>query len=333
MSTYFVTGGTGNIGAFVTKELASQGDRVVAYDLLPQHHALEILLTPDELTRTTLVQGDVVDLERIVRTLQAHQVDAIAHLGALGTASTDENPAQGIRTNVIGTNNMFEAALITGAARVVFASSGAVFGPKSIGADGVLANDAPYDPQTLYGGTKAMNEVAARFYRSRFGLETVGLRLSGYGPVIGGMAVKWLPELIQALLQERPGNAPSGTGHRGWLYVEDAARAVAAALKVEPCPNTSLTLPVGFPASYEDVIALIRRAFPHASITTAPAPAFWSRSSQSDVRNESDRTRELLGWEPKVGVEEALQKIIAYHRALLAREAKAAGDRVISADV
>jgi UDP-glucose 4-epimerase len=318
MTSYLVTGGTGNIGAFVTKELLRDGGEVVAYDLLPNRRALEVLLTPEELRRTTLVQGDVLDLERIVRTIKTNRIDLIAHLAAAGTDMCIDNPAHCVRTNVVGTNNMFEAALQTGVKRVFFASSFAVFGEKSAGPDRVVASDAPYDPRNVYGATKVMNEVAARVYTAQYGLETVGLRPTAYGPVPGGMFVKWVPQLIDALLRGRAGTAVGDDAERRWLYAEDTARAVAAALKVEPCPNTTLTLPIGFPASNNDVIEIIRRSMPGTSISVTPAPAHWQRSKRDELRPDGHLAGELLGWKPTIGVEEGIQKIIAYHRAAIA---------------
>lgn len=318
MTSYLVTGGTGNIGAFVTKELLRDGGEVVAYDLMPNRRALEVLLTPDELHRTTLVQGDVLDLERIARTIRSHRVDRIAHLAAAGTDMCIDNPAHCVRTNVVGTNNMFEAALQTGVTRVLFASSFAVFGEKSAASDGLVADDAPYDPRNVYGATKVMNEVAARAYTKQHGLETIGLRPTGYGPVPGGMFVKWVPQLIDAVLRGRPGTAVGDDGARRWLYAEDAARAVAAALHVDPCPNTTLTLPTGFPASNNDVIDIVRRSLPGASITITPPPAHWSRSSRDALHGDGQLASALLAWKPTIGLEEGIQKIIAYHRAAIA---------------
>lgn len=325
MGTYLVTGGTGNIGAFVTKELARQGEQVVAYDLLPNPRALEMVLTEEELGRTTLVQGDILDLEWIIRTLKSHRVDAIAHLAAAGCES---NPTHGARINVIGTNNMFEAALIAGVQRVLFASSGAVFGLKSIQSDGFLPREAPYDPQDIYGATKVMNEVVARAYTAQYGLDIVGVRPTAYGPVAAGTADaasdQWITLLIEDVLHGRPGKAFGGRGTGYWLYVEDMAQAVVAALKVNPCPNTTLTLPIGFPGTNDELIEIIRREVPGASITVVPAPADWSDGSTIEPRPDDQLAIELLGWKPTIGLEAGVRKIIEYHQAAIA--ARSAGN-------
>jgi nucleoside-diphosphate-sugar epimerase len=223
---------------------------------------------------------------------------------------------------------MFEAALMTGVQRVLFASSGAVFGPKSVGVDGILANDAAYDPQNVYGGTKAMNEVVARAYTAQYGIDVVGVRPTSYGPVGGGTIIRWLPELIEALLAGRPGTAPGGVGNGRWLYVEDMARALMAALNVTPCPNTTLTLPIGFPATNDEVIEIIRRAIPGAAITVTPPPAHWTQGPTTELHHDDRLAVELLGWRPTTGVEEGVARIIGYHRAALAARADAVATTV-----
>jgi nucleoside-diphosphate-sugar epimerase len=328
VGTYLVTGGTGNVGAFVTKELARRGEQVVAYDLLPNPRALERVLTQEELGRTTLVQGDILDLEWIIRTLKTHRVDAIAHLAAAGC---ETNPTHGVRINVIGTNNMFEAALITGVPRVLFASSGAVFGPKSIQSDGSLPDDAPYDPQDIYGATKMMNEVVARAYTAQHGLDTVSIFPASYGPVAGGSADaasdQWITRLIEDVLNGRPGTAFGGRGNSGyWLYVEDMARVVVAVLMANPFPSTRVSVK-GFPGTNDDLIEIIRREVPGASITVLPGERTDHMSDPDDrtdqlsdieVRTDDQLPVELRGWKPTIDLEAGVRKIIEYHRAAIA---------------
>jgi nucleoside-diphosphate-sugar epimerase len=322
MGTYLVTGGTGNVGAFVTKELAGRGDQVVAYDLLPNRRALDVLLTEEERERTTLVQGDILDLEWVIRTLKDHHVDAIAHLAAAGC---ETNPTHGVRVNVIGTNNMFEAALIAGVPRVLFASSGAVFGPKSMQPDGSRFPDAPYDPQDIYGATKVMNEVVARAYTARYGLDTVGIFPASYGPVAGGSADaasdQWITRLIEDVLQGRPATAVGGRGSGVWVYVEDMARAVVAALKANPCANRTLGFPGGFPGTNDDLIEIVRREVPGASITVLPdnrpLDGMDELSSQPGPHDQPE-VGLFDGWKPKIDLEAGVRKIIEYHKAAIA---------------
>jgi UDP-glucose 4-epimerase len=335
VGTYLVTGGTGNVGAFVTKELARRGEQVVAYDLLPNRRALERVLTQEELGRTTLVQGDILDLEWIIRTLKNNRVDAIAHLAAAGC---ETNPTHGVRINVIGTNNVFEAAVITGVPRVLFASSGAVFGPKSIQPDGTLPDDAPYDPQDIYGATKVMNEVVARAYKAQYGLDTRAIFPASYGPVAGGSADaasdQWITRLIEDVLHGRPGTAIGGRGNSGyWLYVEDMARVVVDVLMANPFPSTRVKV-LGFPGTNDDVIDIIRRAIPGASINVLPGERIdhfsdpddqTGHASAVEVSTHDDQLPVALrGWKPTIDLETGVRKIIEYHQAVIAARSGAA---------
>lgn len=90
------------------------------------------------------------------------------------------DPALGARVNVVGTLNVFQAALELGLGHVVYASSAAVYGPSAGGPP--PDESAPCEPLTLYGAYKRANEQCARVYYRDHGFSSVGLRpLTVYG--------------------------------------------------------------------------------------------------------------------------------------------------------
>jgi nucleoside-diphosphate-sugar epimerase len=104
----------------------------------------------------------------------------VIHLAGLQVPSCQADPAAGALVNVVGTLNVFEAARLTGAERVVYASSAAVFGQSED--DTPLNETANCEPGTHYGVFKRTNEGSARIYFLTHGLSSVGLRpLTVYG--------------------------------------------------------------------------------------------------------------------------------------------------------
>jgi nucleoside-diphosphate-sugar epimerase len=308
--TCLITGGTGNVGALVAKRFVGQGEQVVAFDSAPSVEALELVLDDVQKRTVTIVHGDILDLPLLARTIRTHHVDRVVHLATAVTSVTETNPAHSQRVNVEGTNNVFEAVLMGGVKKVVFASSVSVFGQKSTSPDGIVANDAPYDPPNVYGATKALNELSARQYARVYGLDVMGLRFpSVYGPVAKGSWVRWIPELVERLVNGLPASAPRSSLVSPWCYVEDIARAIDLALAA-PRSDTNVVTLSGEYKSIDYIVAALARSFPEATISAVDDP-----SIQEIPRFDPQPAKSILGWEYEVSIEQGIRSIVEYHRA------------------
>jgi nucleoside-diphosphate-sugar epimerase len=306
--TVLITGGTGFIGAYVVRDLLKRRDRVVCFDIDPNPRLLGALLSPEELENVTLVRGDVTDWHQLLHALKAHRVDTIIHLASLLVSSSETNFPRAMRVNCLGTNHVFEGALLMGVAKVIWASSVAVFGPRSIGGDGVVPNDAPHDPQSAYGACKAYNEQMAMHYARKYDLDVVGLRFTvvyGYGKretVARGTGSDYLDELIdKPALGEGPCIVPYGDDQIDWLYVEDAARAVVLASQVGKTRTKAFTVG-GDLRPMRDVFNFIRGLLPDADMTLQ------SGSTRPLWRYDGSVTREEIGYEPQYKIEEGIKR-------------------------
>ena len=305
-----ITGGTGFISAYVLKRLIARGEPVVAYDQMPDTALLEAVLGPDA-DRVAVVRGDVLDLPLMVRTAREHQVDKVVHLAYLLGALTERNPALATRVNIEGTNNVFEMAGFLEVRRVVWASSIAVFGPRSAGPDGVVSVDAPYDPQTVYGACKVTNELTARRYAYIYGMEPLGLRFPVvYGPEVRRGWAGFLPNLVADLLQGgRSPTAPFNDHMVNWGYVDDIADAVVLALDAPHTPQRVYTL-AGYEATVRSMVDVVLEMFPGVMATPMegyPMVRLETRFDQSAAKAE-------LGWQPRVTVEEGARRIVEHYR-------------------
>ncbi len=173
--TVLVTGGTGFIGSYVAQDLAEEGHDVVAYDLSTDTRILEKLGVADDVEVT---RGDITDPTSVFRAVKESGATRIVHLAALLTNLARDNPRGAAEVNVMGTNNVFEAArtLDDQVERVAWASSAAVYAPPANYDDEWVDEEDLVYPDTLYGATKEYNEHQAKVYFEDHDISHVGLR-------------------------------------------------------------------------------------------------------------------------------------------------------------
>lgn len=304
-----MTGGTGFIGSYVARRLLARGDDVVAYDLLPDRNTLQQILTPDEAARVEIVAGDVTDLPHLLATVKRVRPERIVHLAYLLTTACQANPPLALRVNGEGTLNIFEAARALDIPRVVWASSIAVFGRRSVGPDGIVANDAPHDPATIYGACKSLNERYARHYARFYGLDLVGLRFPVvYGPGRARGGGQFVHELIERPALGLPGRVPYADEQVNWGYVEDIAGAIVAAIDAVE-PRTRIYTIGGAVATVREAAEHVRSVLPDADLTleTSGTTGLLARFDTAPATAE-------LGWRPQIDLAEGIRRTIAYWR-------------------
>ena len=123
-----VTGVLGCLGAWVARAVVADGDDVVGYDLGENTARLDLVLGQDA-ARVTLVRGDITELDTLERVLDEHEITRVVHLAALQVPFMRANPPLGMRVNVAGTVNVFEAVSkrLDRIPGVAYASSTAVY--------------------------------------------------------------------------------------------------------------------------------------------------------------------------------------------------------------
>ena len=174
--TYLVTGGMGCIGAWALYYLQLSGKRAVNFDQSADRHRIDWLMSAEEQRKITFVQGDLRDTAAVKAVFAEHDITHVIHLAALQVPFCRANPVLGAEVNVTGTVNIFEAAREHGVDHIAYASSIGVYGPPSDFPPGLIANDAPQHPRTLYGAYKVCNEQTAKVYFYDEGISSTCLR-------------------------------------------------------------------------------------------------------------------------------------------------------------
>lgn len=260
-----MTGAFGCIGAWVVRRLLADGERPVVYDLGDDPWRMRMIVGPDVAERLTIERGDIADRERLARVVRDHDVATIVHLAAWQIPLCRQDPPGGARVNVVGTANVFEAARAGGGrvARVVYASSAAVFGPPHLYPPGPIGDDAPPRPATHYGVYKVANEETARVYWEEHGIPSMGFRpLSVYGPGrdFGLTADPTLA--MKAAVLGRKFTIRWGGG-TDLIFADDVARALVAAARSSLDGARVYNLH-GASATIASVVRMIGEAWPAA---------------------------------------------------------------------
>jgi nucleoside-diphosphate-sugar epimerase len=307
---FLVTGALGCIGAWTVRNLVREGVPVVVFDLGTDTRRLQWLMTPEELARVQLVQGDITDLARLEQALDQYAISHIIHLAALLLPACKANPILGAQVNVLGGLNVFEAARRNGQIqRIVYASSIAVYEADVVAPGEVVTHEAMGRPTNLYGVYKQAIEGAARCYALDHNVSSIGLRpgtVFGVGRDNGITAAPTQAMLAAALGQ--PYHIPYG-GRGEFQYADDVARTFIACARAGFSDAEVFNLH-GSVAHMSEVVAAIEAAAPAArGAITFSEPGFPSPEAFDD-----SALRAVIGALPYTPLLEAVAETVAIFR-------------------
>lgn len=228
-----IFGGSGGLGSVLAKRLSKQGHGVTIFS---RHRADERVVLRDR-GRVSWVQGDVRRKSDVKRAFANERWDCVVHLAALLQHACRADPVEAVRVNVVGTENILEAARHVEVGRFVFGSSIAVYGSYKglLRENGSIASDV-----SIYGLTKLLGERLCEAYEAESGVPAVALRYCGiYGggePGSRGMAwVRWqIEETIAGKSVEI--QQASGDEHCQLTHISDAVEATSY-IMMHPAPT------------------------------------------------------------------------------------------------
>lgn len=297
-----VTGASGLIGSFLVRLLLQKGWEVGAL-LRPGSDPWRVADLTD---RLRLFAGDLGELEGCQPAIVEFAPQVIFHAGWFGVGGPFRNDRDQVRQNLYGSLALLEIARQCGCRRWVGVGSQAEYGLSS----GVLREDVPLNPVTLYGAAKAAVGLLAGRLCEISGIGFVWLRLLAvYGPTES--AEHYVPYVILSLLRgERP-RLTSGEQRWDYLYVEDAATALWRAGTSDG--SGVFNVGSGDPHSLRCVATRIRDAIdPRLELGFREVP---SRPDQiRELVADSERFRRATGWQPQWSLAAGLERTVAWYR-------------------
>ena len=222
-----VTGGCGFIGSALVRHLCREGRDVLVIDKLTYAGNVESLKEVEG--KYKLLVEDICDQAAMDRAFEEFKPDTIFHLAAESHVDRSiDGPGEFVRTNVVGTATLLQAALKWWRTNPNFVfqhiSTDEVYG--TLGDDGFFTEKTPYSPHSPYSASKASSDHLVRAWHDTYGMPVLITNCSNnYGPY--HFPEKLIPLIILNCLDGKP--LPvygKGANVRDWLYVDDHVKAL-----------------------------------------------------------------------------------------------------------
>ena len=316
MSTIFVTGGAGFIGSnFIRYWLRTYpDDRVINYDLLTYAGCLESLndVVEAHADRYTFVRGDIGNYELARYLFDHYKPEVVVNFAAESHNSRALlHPADFYRTNVLGTQQLLQAALDARVPRFHHISTCEVYGDLALDTDEVFTEESPYRPRTPYNASKAAADMAVRAYHETFGLATTISNCSNnYGPYqFPEKLIPWFT--IRLLSGKQMTLYKSSRNRREWLHVADHCRAIDLILQQGRVGET-YNIGSGVEVDVETVADTLIETFgldESAKMYVPDRPGHDRR-----YLLDSSKIRAELGWAPEVPFEQGFRDTVQWYQ-------------------
>jgi dTDP-glucose 4,6-dehydratase len=319
MTSILVTGGCGFIGSnFIRSLLETKDVSVRNFDCLTYAGNLANLKDFNRDPRYRFIRGDITDRDAVRAAMKGvHSVIHFAAESHVDRSIHDSGPF--VRTNVLGTQVLLDAAREFEVQRFVHVSTDEVYG--SLGPTGAFTEETPLAPNSPYSASKAASDLLVRSYVHTFGFPAVITRCSNnYGPY--QFPEKLIPLVIHKALHGEP--LPvygDGLNVRDWLYVGDHCAAIRRVLEAG---RVGETYNVGGDAERENIhvvktlCALLDQRRPRADGKPRESQITYVKDRPGHDRRyaiDASKIQGELGWKPAVSFEQGIAATVDWYLA------------------
>ncbi|HET8975758.1 MAG TPA: UDP-glucuronic acid decarboxylase family protein [Solirubrobacterales bacterium] len=302
MSTCIVTGGAGFLGSHMCEHLLGLGHRVICIDNLETGSLQNIEHLRDP--AFVFKNHDITEYVNV-----DEPVDLVFHLASPASPIDYQRlPLQTLKVGSHGTHHMLGVAKAK-RARFLLASTSEVYGDPEIHPqpEDYWGNVNPIGPRGVYDEAKRYAEALTMAYHRQQGVDTCIVRIfNTYGPRMRPHDGRAIPTFLRQALQDKPLTVfGDGSQTRSFCFVEDEIRGLVALAE----SDIHLPVNIGNPNEYtllQLAETVIEVSGSRSEIVHEALPVDDPRVRQPDIT----RARELLGWEPKVGLSEGLRRTI-----------------------
>lgn len=315
-----VSGGAGYIGSHAVRQLKRNGFEPVVFDNLFKGHRQAI-------QGVEFFKGDLLDKESLKQCFKEHDVAGVMHFAAHSLVGESmQEPYMYYENNVVGSLNLFKAAIDAGVDKFIFSSTAAVYGqPDTV----PITEGCKKAPLNVYGRTKLVIENMLRDFSDIYGIRYKALRYfnAAGADKSGDIGEDHTPEshLIPIIFQFVNGrrdklcvfgddyDTHDGTCIRDYIHVTDLADAHILALKDLLDGGQSDAYNLGSEKGFS-VLEIIKAAERAAGTDIRYDIAERRAGDPSVLIASSEKIRKVLGWKPKYGINDILQSAWNFHK-------------------
>ena len=312
---YLVTGCAGFIGFSLSRKLLENGSKVIGVDNFNKYYSPDLKKDRLDILRKNknfqFYKTDISDLTAMDKIFLENQPFTIAHLAAqAGVRYSFTHPFIYERANILGFLNILELAKKYKIKNIVYASSSSVYGgiKKIPFRENMIINQ----PVSLYGATKASNELFAHTYHHLYDINTIGLRFfTVYGP--WGRPDMALFLFTKAILENKPIKVFNyGKMKRDFTYIDDIVNGIMLSLKrVSNLGYEIFNLGCSDPVDLMEFIGYIENTLGRkAKKKMLPLQPGDVPQTYADV----SKAQKLLGYKQKVKIEEGIKRFIDWYK-------------------
>jgi len=305
-----ITGGAGFIASYLVEKLIHENE-IIAYDNLIKNSLKFTRL--QQHPNMKLIEGDVLDYPKLLETMKG--VDVCIHTAAIaGIYNVNKDNLNTMKVNLLGTYYVLEVCVKNNVKRFVDFSTSEVYGPFVYkGKESDYTTLGPIgEERWVYAISKLAAEHLAHTYQEAHGLEVVTVRpFNIYGPrQRAGGAVCGM--IKKALKDEDITVYNDGTQIRAWCYVTDFADALCEVLQISNFKHPVFN--IGNPQATITVLNLAEKIL---QLTRSKSMIVFKKhpGAEVDLRiPDISLAKELLNYNPKVGLEQGLRKTISWFK-------------------
>ncbi|MCH8049131.1 GDP-mannose 4,6-dehydratase [Patescibacteria group bacterium] len=295
-----IIGGSGFIGSHIVDALAERAERITVIDSAKSRW------------KNKAAKYKIMDLrdEKLHKIFAKEKPDTVFHLAAhIHDRESIEEPVKNAEVNIIGSLNVFEAARRYLTGRLIFASTGVVYGHQDTFP---IEEEALPRPLTPYAVSKLTGERYLNFYQNVYNLPYVALRLGNvYGPRQDTSAESGAIGIFatQLMKGEQAYINNDGLTTRDYVYIDDVVRAFIIAAESDYIGV--LNIGTGRETSTNSIFELTRQT---VGVQAAPEYREEIKDVVKRIALDANKARAELRWEPTVSVEEGVEKTVNWYR-------------------
>jgi UDP-glucose 4-epimerase len=304
-----VTGGAGFIGSHVVDRLVADDNQVVIADDF-SFGKEEYVAHHRGNPQVQIERADVCDMDEMVRL--ARGVDAIFHLAVICLRTGLHDPIRAHQVDATGSLNVCQAALQNGVKRVLYTSTGEVYGSALYYP---LDEVHPMLPTNVYGAAKAAGELYCLSYHGTYGLPTSVVRLfNTYGPreQSEGTRAEVIPRFVlRAMAGLRPVIFGNGKQSRDFTYVDDIVRGILLAAESDAMVGQAVNLARGQDVGILTVCERILEKLGRTDLE----PLYINEDRPADIERiqaSVEKAERMLGWVAETDIDTGLDQYLAW---------------------